>query len=116
MPKLKSQNPKPYDNTEDELIMVTPAVLENKLRDFDERAKIRPLIENTVLAITLLIPVVTGTFNDSPYFRGTTIRGIFIAGLIFVVIKIVYQLYRIRGGIHTKTEFIDSLRKEENKR
>lgn len=92
----KSHSPTIHDNTEEDLIMVPPSVLENKLRDMEEYYKARGGIKSDIgLAVALLVAVLTASFIDIPYISGATIRGAFITALIFIVMKVLYDLYRI---------------------
>lgn len=112
MPKLKSQNPKPYDHTEEDLIMVPPAVLDNKLRDFEEHFKFRSAIGGDIaFALALIIPVITATFNDHVGVSGSTIRGVFIAGFIYALARVIRDVYRIlQTDGHARKDLINSLR------
>src|SRR3989344_3929816 len=87
--KLKSQNPKIYDSTETDLIIVSPSVLENKLRDFEEHYRFKgSLVGDIALAVTLIIAVVATDFRDFLGLGGATIKGAFLFGFIVIVIRI----------------------------
>jgi len=115
MPILKSQNPKPYDNTEESLIIVPPSILDNKLRDFEKSHQLRNTIGgDIVLAVTFILPVLTATFKDSNYYpfgiTGATISGAFIAAFIFMLVKITYSGYKIyKTNNYTRSDLIGSL-------
>jgi hypothetical protein len=94
--KPKSHTPTIHDNTEKDLILVPPSVLDNKLRDLEEHQRVRGTIASDIaLAITLLVAVLTSTFNDQAFIKGSTIRGAFITGFIVILIKIGYGIYKI---------------------
>lgn len=114
MPKLKSQNPKPYDHTEEDLIMVPPAVLDNKLRDFEEHFRFRSAIGGDIaFALALIIPVITATFNDHVGISGSTIKGVFIAGFVYALTRVIRDAYKIlQTDGHARKGLIDSLRQD----
>ncbi len=94
--KINSQLPIVYDNTESDLILVPPSVLDNKLRDFEGHNKINSSISSDItLAVALLLPVLTATFTDYSFIRGATIRGAFLTGFIFVLLRIFYSGYKL---------------------
>lgn len=96
IPKLKSHSPKIYDNTEGDIILVSPSVLDNKLRDLEIRSWATGSIGSYVgLAVTLLAAIFASEFKNFSYISGQTIRGVFIAGFVVVIIKIGYDIYKI---------------------
>gem|GEM_PF-2511068 len=116
MPKLNSQYPNAHDNTEKDLIYVTPAVLENKLRDFENHGMAEADIKgDIVLAVTLFIAVFTvAEFTDPlpPIITGATLRGAFVAALLFMIMKILFAFHKIKispQGARTRKEIIDVL-------
>lgn len=114
MPRLKSQNPKSYDNTEQELILVSPSVLDNKLRDFEVHNRYWSSLPGDItLAITLIIAIFTASFIDFPFIKGSTIRGTFIAGLVLTSVKIVFSLIQLaKYSGHARSDLIRSFLKE----
>ncbi len=118
IPKLKSHSPKFHDNTEEDLIVVPPSVLDNKLRDFEEYHKAHGGISGYIaLAVTLIVAIFTTTFKDFSFIRGATIRGAFVAGLVIVFVKIGHDIYKIFfKKRNNRIELVNSLNKEkENK-
>ncbi len=118
IPKLKSHSPKFHDNTESDVIVVTPNVLDNKLRDFEEHNKIRSSISSDIaLAATLVVAIFTTTFKDFSFIKGSTIKGAFIIGLLVVLVKIGHSVYKIYfSDRNNRIDLINSLSKEkENK-
>ncbi len=116
IPKLKSQSPKFYDNTESDIIIVTECVLDNKLRDLEHYYQARGgIVADIALAITLLIAILTTSFKDFlPYIMGSTIRGVFITGLIVVIIKIGYCVYKLfKFNRQSRHQIINSLKKDQ---
>lgn len=94
--KPRSHSPKVYDNTEEDLILTPPSVLEGKLRRFEEHIKAREgLISNIGVALALLIAVLTADFKDFEKLSGQSIQGAFITGLFGMIILISYKGYRI---------------------
>lgn len=121
MPKLKSQSPKTYDNTEEDLILAPPAVLDNKMRDFENYQQARgSIFSDIALAITLLVTILATDFKDilPPIITGAKIHGVFIAGFIGMLVKIGFSLFKIfrEGDQHGRLEIINSLRKVDDKR
>src|SRR3989338_225149 len=94
----KSHIPKVHDNTEGDLILVPPCVLENKLALFEEYTKIKATLgANVGLWLTLAIAIVTPDFKDFLGFSGARIRGAFVTAFIimtFVIIIDIFKLYR----------------------
>ena len=117
IPKPKSQSPKIYDNTEDDLILVSPSVLENKLRDFEEYHRVRStLISYVALAATLILAVIATDFKDFAGLNGLTIRGAFLFGSVAVLIKISYGIYQIiKKDGRSREEIINGLEPGRNK-
>lgn len=111
IPKPKSQSPKIHDNTEEDLILVPPSVLDNKLRDFEEYHKAHSIISGDIaLAIVLLVTVLTTTFKDVYFLKGLTIRGVFLTGFIVMLIKIGHNLYKIfYADKHSRTDVVKFL-------
>lgn len=116
MPKLNSQYPNTHDNTEKDLILVSPAVLDNKLRDFENHGMIKANIKgDIVLAVTLFIAVFTVVEFVNPLppiVTGATLRGAFVAALLFVIGKILMDLQRMKTspqGFRTRAEIIHAL-------
>lgn len=114
IPKLKSHLPKIYDNTEPDLILVSPSVLDNKLREFEKINQARDSITGDIaLAITLLVAVLATTFKDFSFISGPTIKGAFIAGLVVVIVKIGHSLYKIFWiNKQSRVDVIDSLKQQ----
>ena len=114
IPKLKSHSPVTHDNTEKDLIIVPPSVLDNKLRDFEEHQKMRnKLLGDVALAVALIIPVLTATFSDYPYVAGATLRGVFLAGFIFVLVRIAYGGYKLyHADGHARVDLVESLQED----
>ncbi len=114
--KPKSHTPKIHDNTEEDLIMVPPSVLDNKFRDFEENQKMRnQLLGDIALAIALITPVLTATFNDYSHITGTTIKGVFLAGFIFILSRIIYGAYKIyHADGHARADLVKSLQEQDN--
>lgn len=114
IPKLKSHSPRFHDNTEPDVIIVPPSVLDNKLRDLEGRNKARSSISSDIaLAVTLIIAIFTTTFRDFPFINGATIRGTFIAGLIVILIKIGWDIYKIYIDGGDRADLVNSLSKEK---
>ena len=116
MPKLNSQYPNVHDNTEKELIFVSPAVLDNKLRDFENYGMVKADIKgDIVLAVTLFIAVFTvAEFTNPlpPIITGATLRGAFVTALLFMIVKILFAFHKIKvsnRGARTRKEIIDVL-------
>mgnify|MGYP001620090898 CR=1 FL=1 len=111
IPKFKSQNPKYHDNTEEDLIIIPPSVLDNRLRDFEENYKFRSTIGGDIaLAVALILPVLTATFSNLFGITGATIKGVFIAGFVFMTIKISFSLYKIyHTDGHARSDLVKSL-------
>jgi len=112
IPKLKLHSPKLYDNTEADLIIVPPSVLDGKLRDFEQRNQVRASLPGWVaVAVTLLVAILGTTFKDFSFISGPTIKGAFIVGLLVVLIKIGYDIYRIvKTNKQGRLEIIDALK------
>mgnify|MGYP001604443271 CR=1 FL=1 len=54
------------------------------------------IVADIALAITFLVTILATDFKDIlPYIMGSTIRGVFITGLIVVLIKIGYSVYNL---------------------
>lgn len=105
--KPRSHSPKIHDNTEEDLILVPPSVLDNKLRDFEEYNRPHSSVSGDVaLTITLIVAILTSTFNDLPYLKGMTIRGAFITAFIFMLVKMGRNLYKIWHANGSKREDI----------
>lgn len=95
--KPKSHAPEIHDNTEKDLIIVPPSVLENKLQNFKEHSTARGSISSDIaLAITILAAILTSNFKDFVNIPGKSIQGAFITGFIFMLVKIIYSLIKIR--------------------
>lgn len=116
MPKLNSQYPNTYDNTEKDLILVSPSVLDNKLRDFENYGIIKTSIKGDVaLALALFIAVFTVVeFVDllPPIITASTLRGAFVVAFLVMIVKIAVDIRRIRTspwGSRTRGEIIDAL-------
>ena len=109
--KPKSHVPIIHDNTEENLILVPPSVLDNKLRDFEIYHKERSSLPSDItLAITLLVAIFTASFVDFPFISGSTIRGSFIAGLILILVKIGFSVFKmIQADGSARTDLIGSL-------
>lgn len=106
--KPKSHSPVVHDNTEEDLILVPPSVLENKLESFEHYSRASGTIGSDIaLAITFIVPLLTSAdFKSFGPISGATIQGAFYIGAIVVLIKIVYGYLQIknapvksRGGI-----------------
>jgi len=94
--KPNSHTPIVHDNTEKDLILVPPSVLDGKVRDFEEQGKMRLNIPNEIaLALAFIIPIFTATFDDYVYVKGATIRGFFIAGFVFIIARLIYNGYHL---------------------
>ena len=114
MPNLHSQNPDPHDNTEKDIIWVTPMVLDNKLRDFEQRVGAKDaLVGEVALAVTLIVAFITinpeATFLrvDAP-----TLRGAFGIAFLLTLGKIGYDLFQLwRGKRDGREELIRGLLK-----
>lgn len=94
--KLKSHNPTFHDNTDENLILVPPHMLENRLIPFEDYTKIRgSIISNIGLAFTFLTAIITSDFRDIFGFRGSSIQGAFISGFIVMLVIICRQCYKL---------------------
>ncbi len=94
--KLKSSAPTIHDNTESDLILVPPSILDSKLRDFEIYHSAKSTMPSDItLAITFIVAIFATSFIDFPFLKGSTVRGAFIAGFIITFVKIVYSIYRI---------------------
>lgn len=115
IPKPKSHSPKIHDNTEEDLILVPPGVLDNKLRDFEEYSHARSsIVGDVAIIVTLIAVILTSTFNDIPYLKGTTIRGAFITALFFMLIKIARNIVKIwHADGKKRKDIIISLKNQE---
>ncbi|NQU77719.1 hypothetical protein HQ544_03405 [Candidatus Falkowbacteria bacterium] len=108
----KSHFPEIYDNTEKDLILVSPDVLDNKLRDFERNSQARgSIISDITLAVSLLIAVLTTIFKDFSFISGSTIKGAFVTGFLVVLVKVGYSVYKIFWDKkQTRTDIISSLK------
>ncbi|MBI5913109.1 hypothetical protein HY839_01565 [Candidatus Azambacteria bacterium] len=94
--KLKSHMPRVHDNTEEDLIIVPPCVLENKLNSFEEYTRMRGSIGTSMgLALTLLVAVITSDFKDFISLPGASIRGAFVTAFIVILVLIIHNLFRL---------------------
>lgn len=109
--KPKSHSPEIHDNTEKEIIFVPPSVLLAKLQDFEGYSKaIGSIWSDLGVAITLLAAIATTNFNDIGNFSGQSIRGAFITGLLFMLIRIGNDAYKIfTAKTRSKTDVVQSL-------
>lgn len=97
--RLKSHTPSVYDNTEEDLILAPPSVLENKLRDFEDSNRLHVLLgSNIALAVTILTAIVTAEFKDLLGLSGQTIRAVFVTAFIIMIVKIIDDLLKIRAA------------------
>lgn len=118
--KPRSHSPKIYDNTEEDLVLISPKVLDNVLRDLEEYQRPRNAISNNILlALALLVPIFTSTFRDFSFISGAVIRGAFIVGFLGALVLLGLNLYRMyRADRYGRKELINSLlfkQKENNK-
>ena len=115
MPKLNSQSPNTHDNTEKDLIIVPPAVLDNKLRDFELRSNAKSNIKSdVVLTVTLLLAFLTIDLEGNFLFMdAATLRGAFFVGFLVSTGKVMYDVIRIfRDKKGNRAELIRELIKQ----
>ncbi len=113
--KPKSHSPKIHDNTEEDLILIPPSVLDNKLRDFEYHHKAKDSISSDIaLAVALIVAILSTSFRDFSFIKGSTIKGAFIVGFIAIFIKIIFSLYKIfYNNKHNRTDVIKNLLSSE---
>jgi len=102
--KPKSHLPKIHDNTEEDLILVPPSVLDNKLRDFESYHRTQSsIVSDIALAVTLIAAFFASTFRDFTYVSGATIKGAFLVGFLVIAIKIGFGVYKINKNENSYT-------------
>ncbi|MFC1757013.1 hypothetical protein ACFLZC_02575 [Patescibacteria group bacterium] len=109
--KPKSHVPKIHDNTEEDLILVPPSVLDNKLRDFESYHKAQSsIVSDIALAVTLVAAFFASTFRDFAYISGATIKGAFLVGFLAIAVKIGFSIYKINKdeNNHTRESTVKS--------
>lgn len=101
MQRLKSSRPLFFDNTERELIIVTPTRLDNLLRDLDEKTKYLGLaLGSAGIFITVLFTLVTTNPQDRLGIPAAGWQGFFVTLLI--------------GSFFTTLFFINKYKKTSN--
>ncbi|MGC9610684.1 MAG: hypothetical protein ABSE68_00435 [Minisyncoccia bacterium] len=117
--KPRSHTPTIHDNTEEDLILVPPSVLQGKLHKFEDYVKGRGSLGSDVaVAIALLITLLTTNFKDFVGVSAGAIEGAFIAALVFMIAKIVFDFITKvhKAPIKTREDVVESLiEKSENK-
>lgn len=109
---LKSQHPVVHDNTEEDIILIPPSVLDCKLRDFESFTTARASIaQDVALAVAFLAPVVSSDFRFFFGFSGETIKGIFAALAVVMIIKSLYDatIMLMKWRSHNRAAVIRSL-------
>ena len=111
--KPKSHTPTIHDNTEEDLILVPPSVLENTLDSFEAYVRIHGgVVANIGLALALFISVVTSDFKDIFGLSGQSIQGAFVAGLIIMVVIIIKDAVKlVKLPVKSRTEIVKTLLK-----
>ncbi len=111
--KPRSHSPIIHDNTEEDLILVPPSVLENKLDLFEAYTRVRGSIGvNIGLALTLLVSIVTSDFKNIFGLSGPSIRGAFVTGLIVMVVIIIRDIAKLKEApVKSRTEIVKTLLK-----
>lgn len=117
IPNPKSHNPTVYDNTEKDLILVPPSVLDGNLRDFESFiASETSILEDIVLIITLAVPILSNSFGTFMGLSGETIKGAFTFATLVVVSKLIRDIYIVyfKNKNLSRASIIKSLRDESN--
>ena len=111
MKKLNSNNPKFFDNTEQNHIIVTPCKLDNLLRDFEEGKKYKTILYISIgIFLPVLITLVTCNFHDFFGIPKAGWQGAFIVLLIASFIATFYFGYKIKKGhAFSRDELTDKL-------
>jgi len=114
IPKLKSHTPKFHDNTESNIILVCPEVLDNKLRHLEIHEKVWGRLGTEIgLLAALLIAFFTNAFPDHRFVSGGTVRGAFLFAAIYMIIRISRDWLLLgKANGHTRAAIIDALLKE----
>jgi hypothetical protein len=117
--KPRSHTPRVHDNTEEDLILVPPSVLQGKLHKFEDYVKGRGSLGSDVaVAIALLITLLTANFKDFAGISAGAIEGAFIAAFVFMIVKIIYDFStKVHNApIKTREDVVENLLdKSENK-
>lgn len=112
MPKLNSQSPNSHDNTEKDLIIVPPAVLDSKLRDFELHSNAKSSVKSDIaLAVTLLLAFLTIDLQGNfPFVDAATLRGAFLVGFLVSTGKAGYDIVQVlRDKKGNRKELIEEL-------
>ncbi len=111
MIKLNSNNPKFFDNTEQNHIVITPCKLDNFLRDFEEGKKNKELFYGLAgIFLTVLITLVTSDFRDILGIPKAGWQGAFIVSAIISFIMLLCLGYKIKKGYNfDRDELINKL-------
>src|SRR3989338_2236165 len=108
--KPKSHSAKIHDNTDEHLILISPSILENRMRDFEVYSFARGGIGDEIaLALTLLVAILTAEFKDFPPFTGASIRGAFITSFVFILAKIGLDTYKIWRNRKSRDKLLQDL-------
>lgn len=94
----KSNSPEIHDNTEKDLILISPSVLKNKLHQLIgiQRARAE-FVVYVSLAATLLAAITTADFHDFGRVGAASIQGAFIIGLIVAFIFALRAAWTLRS-------------------
>lgn len=114
--KPKSHSPIIHDQTERDLILVPPSVLRNKLGSLQGYLKATGAVGSDIaLAFIFIIPIFTAEFKSFGKINGATIEGAFYIGSIVMLIKIMYDLYKIHyAPIKSSDEVVDGFLSDKN--
>lgn len=81
-----------HDNTEKDVILVPASVLDCKLRDFESLTTARAsLAQDVALVVAFFAPVVSGNLGSFLGLSGETIKGVFAALAVVMIIKTLYD-------------------------
>jgi|SRR3989344_4719222 len=114
--KPKSHSPTFHDNTDKDIILVPPSVLENKLELLENYSRAFGTVGSDIgLAFVFLTAILTSDFKDFGLIKGATIEGAFYVGSIVMLIKTCRDLYLIvRSKIKSRKELVRNLLVDED--
>ncbi len=108
----RSTKPEVFDNTEKELILVSPSVLERLFGKFGDFLTARASIGNDLaVGVALAVPLASSDFHSVLGIPGATIQGAMFFGLLVVAGKIVVNIVHIkrRWRTHNREAVIQEL-------
>lgn len=111
---IEPEDPEIYNRSKSELVFIPCDTLELRLRDFKNSIHNKSnWINSTAIIITITIALCTANFRNSFGLQGMHWEGIFFFALFLMIIKLLYDLYKLRKKSITVESIINEFKKKQ---